>query len=51
MTIQGFDLLGGQVLKGTVIRCTDDDGRYILGCRMPEDNAVIEEYVKAGMSQ
>lgn len=33
-------------LKGYVIRITDNDGNYIVGCRMLEDNDKIRDYVK-----
>ncbi len=45
LTIHNFDLLEGEVLRGTVIRSTDDAGTYIVGCRMPEDNMKIRDYV------
>ena len=45
LTIQDFELLKGKALTGIVIRSTDDHGTYIVGCRMPEDNAVIQKYV------
>lgn len=43
--IQNFELLKGMPLKGTIIRSTDDEGRYIVGCRMPRDSMVIRDYV------
>lgn len=43
--IDDFDLLGGKALTGYVIRVTDNDGQYIVGCRMLEDNQKILEYV------
>ena len=47
LTINNFDLLGSTVLKGIVIRSTDNEGNYIVGCRMLEDNLAIRDYVKA----
>lgn len=44
--VKGFALLEDTPLKGYIIRITDNDGEYIVGCRMPEDNKRIEEYVK-----
>lgn len=44
--IQDFDLLKGAGLKGTIIRSTEDDGKYIVGCRMNKDNMEICKYVK-----
>lgn len=41
-----FDLLENTPLQGYVIRITDNDGSYIVGCRMLEDNRHIRDYVK-----
>ena len=49
LTIQDFELLKGKALTGIVIRSTDDHGTYIVGCRMHEDNAVIQKYVNEKM--
>ena len=46
VAISDFALKGQSVLEGTVIRCTNDEGMYIVGCRLPEDNMAIAEYVK-----
>ena len=35
-----------KILKGAVIRSTNDHGTYIVGCRMLEDNMAIKDYVK-----
>lgn len=43
---KGFALLEDMPLEGYVIRITDNEGTYIVGCRMPEDNKRIYEYVK-----
>ncbi len=45
MTIRNFDLLEGKPLTGIAIRSSDDRGRYIVGCRMFEDNMDIYHYV------
>lgn len=47
--IKNFDLLEGAALDGTVIRSSDDNGTYIVGCRMQEDNMKIRDYVKERM--
>ena len=44
--INDFDLLGETALTGTVIRSSNDNGNYIVGCRMPEDNERVLNYVK-----
>lgn len=46
LTIQDFDILKGTPLTGIVIRSTNNNGTYIVGCRMPEDNNDILNYVK-----
>jgi len=46
MTIDDFEPLAGKELPSTIIRATDDNGNYIVGCRMFEDNAVIRKYVE-----
>ena len=44
--INDFALLDGKKLQGYVIRITDNNGQYILGCRMPEDNMDIYNFVE-----
>ena len=46
ININDFDLLSDNAIDGSVIRVTDDAGRYIVGCRMLEDNMDIYEYVE-----
>ncbi|MBO5228817.1 MAG: PilZ domain-containing protein [Lachnospiraceae bacterium] len=46
VTIHDFELLKGKQLTGIIIRSSNDNGTYIVGCRMPEDNMAILEYVK-----
>ena len=47
LNIHAFALEEQSNLEGTIIRCTNDDGVYIVGCRMPADNKAIVEYVKS----
>ena len=47
--IEGFDLLKEQTLTGHVIRVSNNDGEFILGCRMPEDYLDIRDYVNQKM--
>lgn len=49
LRINNFDLLKDKKLGGIIIRSTDDDGTYIVGCRMPEDNEEIMNYVNMRM--
>lgn len=44
--IVNFPLLEDKLLDAVVIRITDNEGTYIVGCRMLEDNQEILEYVK-----
>lgn len=44
--IKDFDLPHHDHLEGHVIRCSNNDGLYIVGCQMPEDDFFIREYVK-----
>ena len=41
-----FALLKEKELTGIIIRSSDNNGTYIIGCRMPEDNMDIMNYVK-----
>ena len=47
LKISNFELLQDKALQGTIIRASNDNGTYIVGCRMAEDNEQIMEYVKA----
>ena len=49
MIIEDFDLLDGKELSATIIRSTYDNGTYIIGCRMFEDNMDIKKYVEENM--
>lgn len=42
---KGFTFLENMPLRGHVIRITDNEGTYIVGCRMLEDNKAIYDYV------
>ncbi len=46
MKIHNFDLPQHDVLEGRVIRCSNNEGLYIVGCQMPEDDFFIRDYVK-----
>ena len=46
LEIQNFDLVQHNRLEGRVIRCSDNDGLYIVGCQMPEDDTIIRDYVE-----
>lgn len=44
--IHNFDLPQHDVIEGRVIRCTNNEGLYIVGCQMPGDDFYIRDYVK-----
>lgn len=46
ITLEQFELTDHSTLEGRIIRCSDNEGHYIVGCQMPEDDAVLTEYVK-----
>lgn len=47
VNIHAFALEEHSNLEGTIIRCTNDEGVYIVGCRMPSDNKALADYVKS----
>ncbi|MBP6192676.1 MAG: PilZ domain-containing protein, partial [Acetatifactor sp.] len=51
ITIHDFALPNHNVLEGRIIRCSDDNGLYIVGCQMPEDNFYILEYVENNLNK
>lgn len=46
LNILSFALPNQATLEGHIIRSSNDDGMYIVGCQMPEDNMAIKEYVE-----
>lgn len=51
VTIEDFALPNHNVLEGRIIRCSDDNGLFIVGCQMPEDNFYILEYVEKNLQK
>lgn len=51
ITIHDFALPDHNELEGRIIRCSDDNGLYIVGCQMPEDNFYILEYVENNLNK
>ena len=49
VTVHDFALPDHNVLEGRIIRCSDDNGLFIVGCQMPEDNFYILEYVEKNL--
>lgn len=50
LKIHDFDVLRDEMLTGIIIRSTNDEGTYIVGCRMLQDNTDILNYVHTKMS-
>lgn len=46
LSIRGLDFLNDETLTGVIIRSSNDEGKYIVGCRMPADNIKIRDYVE-----
>ena len=44
--IKDFDVMNGKDLAGHIIRISDNDGEYIVGCRMLDDNMDIFNFVE-----
>lgn len=49
--VRDFDVLKGRALEGCIIRSSNNDGEFIVGCRMPEDSEEIREYVSRNYSE
>ena len=51
VSIADFKIVNGKILEGSIIRSSNNAGEYIVGCRMPEDNEAIKEYVSQNYSE
>lgn len=49
--IRDFAVLNGKPLEGCIIRSSNNDGEYVVGCRMPQDSQLIKEYVSKNYSE
>jgi len=49
--VNDFVVYGVKQLEGRIIRSSNNDGEYIVGCRMPQDNEAIREYVSQNYSE
>lgn len=47
VAIHDFALPSHSELNGRIIRCSNNDGMYIIGCQMPEDDYQIQKYVES----
>lgn len=45
VSVYNFDEICTNPLEGCIIRCSNNDGEYTVGCRMPEDIISIKHYV------
>ena len=49
--IENFDDIKDKEIQGCIIRCSNDEGNYIVGCRMPDDSNEIKDYVNKNYSE
>ena len=49
--IDNFDVIKDKEIQGCIIRCSNEEGNYIVGCRMPEDSNEIKDYVNKNYSE
>ena len=46
-----IDVIKDKEIQGCIIRCSNDEGNYIVGCRMPDDSNEIKDYVNKNYSE
>ena len=51
IAIDNFALTSHSVLEGRIIRSSENEGTYIVGCQMPEDNYYIMEYIESALRE
>ena len=51
VNIENFALPSHSVLEGHIIRCSNNNGVYIVGCQMPEENLHIRDYVETQLKK
>ncbi len=49
--IENCDVPEGRLLEGCMIRSSNNDGEYIVGCRMFRDHEAIKEYVSKKLAR
>lgn len=47
VSVPDFPLPEGHHLEGYIIRSTNHEGSYIVGCRMPADNLAVQSYIES----
>ena len=50
VTVKDMPILDGVALDGSIIRVSHHNGRYLIGCRLLEDNRAIRDYVAERMN-
>ncbi len=51
VNIRGFSVVKDGMVEGCIIRSSNNDGEYVVGCRMPSDSDAIREYVSNNFSE
>ena len=46
LQIQHFEVPSHSLLEGRIIRCSNNEGHYVVGCQMPEDDLFLMKYVE-----
>ena len=46
LDIKNFAPTEGTVIEGRIIRSSNNEGSYIVGCQMPDDNKKIMQYIE-----
>lgn len=46
LQIQHFEVPSHNLLEGRIIRCSNNEGHYIVGCQMPENDLFLMKYVE-----
>lgn len=46
VTIPELPIPEARTINGCIMRCKESSNGYILGCRLPEDNLAIQEYIE-----
>lgn len=49
LDIKNFAPTEGTVIEGRIIRSSNNEGSYIVGCQMPDDNKKIMQYIEEYM--
>lgn len=49
VSVKDMPILDGETIDGSIIRVSNHNGRYLIGCRMLEDNLAIRDYVAERM--